>query len=257
MNINAYQINSNIKRDLAFNSAVVEPKAQEKTAVEQIPQKINEKALTKKFSLPVLLTTIAGTIIPILVIKKHQGKNAEQVLSKVVDFKSRMKAIYEPLNITYKLKEMLSVSAGSILGGLTGGFLFDKNKDKENNKSKIKEAVFQLLNVSIPIIIGEQAVKFTKKKKLNGALPQLASAVIAVGAGMPIAAKISNTINNKVIDKENPDNRKLKIKDCFVHIDDFIGVFVLSGIPLAKKLQVEKILPFLYGMCGYEAGTKK
>lgn len=235
------------------------------TPIEQKPseQKVNsaekKHESKKKFNFPVLATTIAGTIIPMLIIRKQQIKNGKlsdfsRESLKNLNLKDKVKTVLKSFDIDYTSKEMLMTASGSVVGGLTGGLLFDKNK--ENRTAKIKEAIFQIFNVSVPLLIGDQIVKFTKKKHLEKKpLVQLATAIFAIGTGMPIAAKISKTINNKIIDKEHPDKRKLRIRDAFVHVDDFAGVLVLSGVKYADV--IKRVLPFLYGMCGYEAGTKK
>lgn len=252
MRITSFQ-NSIVKK-LPFKSETpIEPEPSE-----QKVNSVGKNQMSKeKFSFPVLATTIAGTLIPMLFIRHKQGLNLKEGALKNLIFSQKAKAVLKSFDIEYKLKEMLMVSSGSVLGGLAGGLLFDKSKEKDSKIAKVKESVFQIFNVSVPIVIGDQIVKFTEKKQWKNPLVQLATAVVAVGAGMPIAAKISNTINNKVVDKEHPDNRKLRIKDAFVHIDDFAGVIALSKIPLAQQLHVERILPFLYASCGYESGSKE
>lgn len=248
----------NIIRNLPFRAETqIEQKTSDKEAIS-----FAKKHKDEKFSFPVLATTIAGTVIPMLIIRKYQIKQGKlQALNtnalKSMDFKTKAKTILKSFDIKYEMKEMLYTAFGSVAGGLAGGLLFDKNKDKHTKKVKIKEAVFQMFNVSIPIIIGDQIVKFTDKRNLKSGWVKLLTAVLAVGAGMPIAAKISNTINSNVVDKQCPDRRKLRVRDAFVHLDDFVGVLVLSKIPLIDKLHVDKILPVLYGTCGYEAGTKQ
>ncbi len=255
MNINACQINSNIKRDLTFNGAVVEPEAQEKTQVETSPQQTLQKEKSKKFSLPVLLTTSAGTILPILVIRKYQGKSLQSGVFKGTDFKAKAKEILKSFNIEYGLKEMLLTSFGSVFGGLAGGLVVDK---KENKKSKMKEAVFQLSNIAIPTSIVAGLLKLTEKCKNPKAIfPKIVAVIAGIAVGMPIAAVTSNKINNTIVDKDNQCKRKLRLKDCFVHIDDLVGALILAKIPFAEKLHADKILPALYGMCGYEVGTKQ
>jgi hypothetical protein len=203
----------------------------------------------------VLLATIAGTILPILLIRKYQGKTLQSGTFKGLDFKTKTKEILKSFNIEYGLKEMLFTSFGSTLGGLSGGLLFDK---KENKKCKIKESVFQLSNIAIPTSIIAGLLKLTEKcKNPKAILPKIAAVITGIGVGMPIAAITSNKINNTIVDKDNQSKRKLKIKDCFVHIDDLVGALILTKIPFADKLHADKILPALYGICGYEAGTKQ
>lgn len=244
-------LQQNIIRNLPFRAEKqVEQKSSDKEAIS-----FAKKHKDEKFSFPVLATTIAGTIIPMLFIRKKQGLNLKNGTLKNLSFLQKAKAILKSFDIKYEMPEMIMTASGSVLGGLAGGLLFDKNKDKHNKMAKIKEFVFQMFNVCIPILIGDQAVKFAEKKNWKGNWVKVAAPIIAIGAGMPIAATISNTINNKIVDREHPETRKLRIKDAFVHVDDFAGVLILSHVPFADKLQ--RILPFLYGMCGYEAGTKQ
>lgn len=248
MNINNYGITIEqykINASLGKSQGVYNFKTEQNTVY-------NKKS--KKFSLPVFLVTVAGTLLPIFIIRKYQNKTLKQDTLKNLDFSSKMKKFIKSFNIEYGLKEMLFTSVGSVLGGLSGGLLFKKD---ENKKTKVKESVFQVCNIAVPTSIVAGLLKLTEKNKnFKGALPKIISVAIGIGAGMPIAATVSNGINNGLLDKENPNRRKLKLKDCFVHIDDLVGALVLARIPFADKLHVDKILPVLYGVCGYEAGVK-
>jgi hypothetical protein len=221
--------NSNINRDL-FKDFYL------KKRYAEVPLVQNDKKEEKTgFNLPVAAATIIGTLLPVLIIKKYQGKKL--------------------FKIEYGLKEMLFASFGSILGGLSGGILFNKDEDR---KTKVKELVFQFVNIAVPTGIIAGILKLTdKSRNFKGAMPKIASVIVGIGGGMPLAAFISNSINNHIIDKDNPCKRKLCLKDCLVHVDDLVGALVLAKIPFVDKLHVDKILPLLYGLCGYEAGTKK
>jgi len=204
-----------------------------------------------------LATTIAGTIIPMLIIRHYQGKTLAKGELKGLEFKEKSKAVLKSLNIEYGLQEMIYTSFGSIAGGLFGGLALNKNEDK-SKKAKIKEAIFQFSNIAIPTSIVAGLLKLSEKGKGTvGVLFKIASVFVGVGAGMPIAAAVSNKINNTVVDKENPDKRKLRLKDAFVHVDDLVGAVALAKVPFLDKLPIDKILPILYAMCGYEAGTKE
>lgn len=225
-----------------------------KTFTSQIAQKSSGEDKPKKYNLPVMAITTVGTLIPLLLIRKYQGLGLKKGALSGMDFKSKAQTFLKSFNIKYELKEMLFMGYGSILGGLSGGLLFDKNKNK---KAKVKESVFQLSNIAFPTTFVAGLLSLTEKSKNPKAvLPKLASVAVGIGAGMPLAAFVSDKINNTIIDRENPNKRKIRIQDCFVHIDDLIGALVLSKIPFAEKLQVEKILPVLYGVCGYEAGAE-
>lgn len=228
-------INNNINRDL-YRDFYSNSKGAQPPAI----QNDDKRQQTKKqgIDLPVVATTIAGTLLPMFMIKSYQ--------------KTKL------WKIEYGLKEMLFTSLGSITGGLTGGLLFSKNKKNEDKKAKVKESVFQFTNIAIPTSIVAGLLKLTEKSKnLKGVVPKIAAVVAGIGGGMPLAACISNNINNHIVDKDSPCKRKLCLKDCFVHVDDLIGALVLAKVPLVDKLHVDKILPAIYGLCGYGAGTKK
>ena len=55
-------------------------------------------------------------------------------------------------NSKYKTKEIVTIGAGSILGGLAGGAVLD---DKKNFNSKLREGIIQIANISFPIAFVE------------------------------------------------------------------------------------------------------
>lgn len=174
--------------------------------------------------------SILGTAIPMaLIMKKQKIKN--------------------PLKLNYDLKDMITLSASSVTGGVALGMI---GETKETNKNKFKEGVFQFLNGSIPTWIVAGVLKLTEmSKKFNNVPSKIASVIIALTVGMFGTATVSNLIFDP-LDKK-PD-RKLTLKDCLANIDDAIGVFVLAKFPLADKLHLERLLPAIYAYCGYRAG---
>ncbi len=76
-------------------------------------------------------------------------------------------------NLTYGEKDILLIGAGSILGGLTGGLLTDKNK--ENRNPKLREASQQFFgSLLCPVSILAVAEKALEKSGFK--LPQIKSA---------------------------------------------------------------------------------
>ena len=245
----------NVYDSVAKNNIYIKSYILNKNSNSQFSFKNVSEEESTAFNAPVLATTVAGTLIPMLIIRKYQGKSLKPEVLKGIDLKLKAKAVLKSFNIEYGLKEMLFTSFGSILGGLSGGLLLDK---KENSKSKIKEFIFQFSNIAIPTSLVAGLLNLTtKNKKFQGVSFKIASVALGIGAGMPIAAMASNKINNTIIDTDNCGKRKLRLKDCFVHIDDLIGALVLSKMPFVDKLQIDKFLPVLYGVCGYETGIKK
>lgn len=176
-----------------------------------------------KIKTKVAAGSIAGTLIPMALLAKHQKCK-----------------IY---NIKYHVKEMILVSAGSIVGGLAAGLIADK---KENTKQKVNESVFQFMNSAIPPLITGGLYTFSKNVKYR-----IASTIVGLFGGMHLAAKLSNKINDPY--DKIPD-RKLTFKDSIANIDDALGVLILAKVPIAEKLHVDKTLPAIYSWCGYRAG---
>lgn len=211
----------------------------------------------QKNNAAVLAATVAGTVIPMLIIRNYQGKALKKGALKGLESGEKVKAFLKSFHLEYGLNEMLYTSFGSIAGGLFGGLALSKNEDS-NKKAKIKESIFQFLNIAIPTSIVAGLLELSKKSKSKyGTLFKIASVIGGVGAGMPLAAAISKKVNNTLVDSKNPDTRRLRLKDAFVHVDDLVGAVALAKVPFLEKLPIDQILPLLYSMCGYEAGTKE
>ncbi len=172
---------------------------------------------------------IAGTILPMLFIAKKQKTNI--------------------FKLKYNTKEMLMLSSGAILGGLCTGIITGK---KEHRKQKMHEGVFQFLNATIPTLLTASLFSLTtKSKNFNNTPFKALSAITGLIGGMFLASKLANIINDPY--DKIPD-RKLTLKDSIANIDDAIGILVVTKVPIADKLQVDKALPAVYSLCGYRAG---
>lgn len=171
----------------------------------------------------------AGTIIPMLCFAKKQNKNI--------------------FKLKYSTKEMLLLSSGAIIGGLTAGMLTDK---KDHRKQKMHEGVFQFLNATVPTLLTASLFSLTKTfKNLNNTPCKALSALTGLIGGMFLASKLANIINDPY---DKVPDRKLTLRDSIANIDDAIGILIVTKVPLADKLQIEKALPAVYGLCGYRAG---
>lgn len=172
---------------------------------------------------------LAGTLIPMLYLAKKQKTNI--------------------FKIKYNTKEMLMLSSGAIIGGLTTGILTGK---KEHRKQKMNEGVFQFLNATVPTLLTASLFSLVQKSKsLNNTPMKAISAITGVVGGMLLASKLANIINDPY---DKVPDRKLTIKDSVANIDDAIGVLIVTKVPMADKLQVDKALPAVYSLCGYRAG---
>ncbi len=180
-----------------------------------------------------VIGAVIGTLIPIAIMMKQKN-------------------IKSPLKMNYGLKDMVILSGSSVAGGVLGGML---GEDKETNKKKFKEGVFQFMNASIPTIIAGKALEYCEKTpKLNNAFAKVGAVLTSLAVGMYGVVKAANLIFDP---KDLKPDRKLTLKDCLVNADDALGALVLAKFPIIDKLHVEKLLPLIYAWCGYRAGTSE
>lgn len=181
-----------------------------------------------------------ATILPMIYFAMKQNKLKS--LSKL-----KLKHL---VNIRYELPQVIGLSTTSIAGGVAAGIIADK---KSNKKRKLKEGVFQFMNATIPTLLVGGALNLIKDNvKYKDSRPvKFAAIVTGLIAGMPLAAWLSNIINDP---KDKEPDRKLNYKDALANVDDALGALVLAKFPLIHKLPVEPILPLVYAWCGYRAG---
>lgn len=183
----------------------------------------------KKESIRALTGAIVGTTIPLLTFAQKQQKNI--------------------LKMEYGLKEIIGISAGSIIGGVAGGMI---GADRFDKKQKFNEGIFQFMNAAIPPVVVLGLSKLTDKiKPLNNIYGKISAIFIGLLGGMFGAAKLSNLICDP---KDKVPDRKLTMKDSIANIDDALGALAMTDIPALKKLPVAPILPPIYVLCGYRAG---
>lgn len=177
-----------------------------------------------------LVGSIIGTAVPLAVMLKKQK-------------------VTNPIKLEYGLKDMVILSASSIVGGVAGGSI---NEEKEVKEKKIKEGVFQFINAALPATLTAGALKFCESSKNFNNIP---SKILAVAGGIVLGMGVGAKITNKIFDPNDkyPD-RKLTPKDCIASADDAIGALALAKIPVVSNLHLDKILPAVYTYCGYRAG---
>ncbi len=180
-------------------------------------------------SIRALAGAIIGTAIPLAIFAKKQKTNF--------------------LKMHYGLKEIVGVSAGSIIGGVAGGMI---NSDRYDRKQKLNEGIFQFMNAAIPPAVVVGLTKMTSKiKPLNNSYGKIGSILVGLIGGMFAAAKLSNFICDP---KDKVPDRKLSMKDSLANIDDAVGTLAITDIPAFKNLPVGPLLPPIYVLCGYRAG---
>lgn len=147
-------------------------------------------------------------------------------------------------------KEVISIGAGSCIGGLTGGYIIDH--DPRNRRSKNREAVMQIGNISIPILTVERFAEFGER---FGKITKGISAVIGIFVGVHLANFLMNKFSNFVFQNKN-DERDVKATDFSAHLDDMI--VAASCISDNEYVQaIARIIPLALTIPGFEVGTKK
>ena len=186
-----------------------------------------------EFSTKVKATTgaVIGTAIPLLYFNR-----------KNPSFKNI-------LHMKYGLKEMLVTSLSGILGGTVFGMIGEPARRRVRKR---KEAIFQIMNSTLPLVSVAGFLALSKKvKSLDNRPAKILGTVLGVAFGMIAGAKISNKINDP---KDLEPDRKIGVKDAIANVDDVFGALVLAKFPFIEKLHVEKFLPVIFAWCGYRAG---
>lgn len=157
--------------------------------------------------------------------------------------------IKNPLKLKYGMKDMLLVSGCSIIGGVGVGLI---GENKNIQKNRLKEGLFQFMNSAIPTwIVGGVVSLCENNPKYNTPKNKIFSVFGGLLVGMYGSAALANIITDP---KDKHPDRKLTLKDALANIDDAVGALALAQIPIINKLHIEKGLPLIYTACGYRAG---
>ena len=162
-------------------------------------------------------------------------------------------------NTDFLCKEIVTMGIGTCLGGLAGGYLIDK--DKQNRKAKLREAVMQIGNISIPIAIVDLADKLCNYAKVSdktakGKATRIIASITAIISGIYLANATMNKLSNYIF-KNKSQERDVQATDLSPHLDDVLA----SAKYVAKDSQVvhyvQRIIPFALMVAGNEIGNKK
>ncbi len=166
-------------------------------------------------------TTALGVLGSMALLAKGEGHSIKP--SKI--FKS-IKSYWS--KVEFDEKPVIGIGAGSCLGGFVGGCIVDK--DKENRKAKMREALLQIFNISVPIIFVVTAAKLGKKvgqkffekgatETFRTKIPKAIGGIAGLFAGVFSANIIANKINEKVFNRGK--GRPVQASDFSAHLDDF------------------------------------
>ena len=159
---------------------------------------------------------------------------------------------------------VITIGAGSCLGGLAGGYLIDK--DKENRKAKKREALLQMTNISLPIIFTVYLAKLGKHlgnkywdkgrakelETFRTKIPQAASAMFGLFAGVFTANVVANKINEHLFHQGK--GRPVQASDFSAHLDDFcVAGQQISDAKIITA--ISRLVPIALMIAGNEVGN--
>ena len=159
---------------------------------------------------------------------------------------------------------VITIGAGSCLGGLTGGYIIDK--DQENRKAKKRETLLQMTNISLPIVFTVHMAKLGEKlgnkywdnnrpkeaHTYRTKFPKAALAITGLFGGVFTANIIANKINEKIFHQGK--GRPVQASDFSAHLDDFC--VAANQISNAKPIYwISRLVPFALMVAGNEIGN--
>ena len=230
------------------------------------PECKKQDGVSKKQKIGVEVCSALGIAGSLMLLAKHDKKGKYTVNPKKM-FKGKFKDSYL-MNAHYKSKEVAAMGAGSIMGGLAGGAMLDK---KEHAEAKVREAVVQMTNFSMPIMFveamcvagravsnkimpGWEKSKLLTKKAASK-IPSAAGSMVGLLGGMYVANRLSNKFNEKIFHKK--DDRPIKCSDFTAHVDDMCvaATIVADNNPITKA--VGRLIPLAPLVAGYQTGIKR
>ncbi len=227
---------------------------------------VRDKKTQKRALIGSAIGTLLGFSVALAINKK--GTTTQDIFVKGNVIKT-LRNIYDYTDIDYEgLKgyfAMVLQSGGAVLGSILAAKTIDK--DKRNEKEKIKQGLFTVNNVAIPAALAKLTEygieKLSDNKSLsvfktinNNKFLKSITVLLGLAVGLGISLSVSNTINASLIDKNHQNKKTIKPKDLLVHIDDVIPVLASFKDGIFSKLPLGRILPFIYCFIGAESGAK-
>lgn len=204
-------------------------------------------------------TTALGVIGSLAYLSKSAGYSLKpQKMFKNIKNSYLVKAPYNDE------KDIITIGAGSCLGGLLGGCIVDKNK--QNRKAKLQETLLQIANISLPALFtvrfakaGEYlGNKFLEKNPLKSTYKTTIAKSTAAMTGLILGVYFSNIVANKVneIIFKQGKGRPVKLSDFSAHLDDMcLAARQFGEHPLINA--VSMFIPVALMTAGNEIGNKQ
>lgn len=216
---------------------------------------VAQKKLTKNERLGIQMSTALGVLASLMLLAKTSKRPYSLNIKRMVStpFKETFLGKED-----YTFGKVLTVGAGSCLGGLVGGLIFDKNKN--NRQAKYRETLNQYINISLPISTVAGADYVVKKvvPKLPSKLRkpcEILGPIIGLAGGIVAGNKIANKLNNMIFKKK--EKRPIELTDMSAHLDDIC----MTSQYIAKDNIVTKLasrfVPIALMVAGNEIGKKQ
>ncbi len=262
MSLSVANINSNIPRvqDNAFGSLYPTHKK----------EKLVDSGLSRSERTGVAVSSGLGVAAALAILAKtatwkHFSLNPKKIMN------TRIKDTYL-YQAKFEEKEIITMAAGSIAGGLAGGLIIDdrSNNNKAEVKSKVGEAIIQLGNACVPILTvglgartGDKIEKkilatntgkgYDKALKWFAKLPKISMIFAGLAVGMVLGNISANYLKKELLDSN--EHRKIKPADMFMHWDDLcVAASFLSDGPVVQGFA--RLVPLAMLMAGYQVGCK-
>lgn len=181
------------------------------------------------------------------------GIGAVTGVGLVLSVMMSLQKIKNPMKLNYRVQEMLAMAGCADIGGILMSSIGASSNDK---RKKWTEGAFQFALTSTPLICVDTILKQcgkSSKRYINNNITKIAASVAGVYAGSNLALFIANKIRKQSPAKQ--PERKLKLIDMVANFDDAVAIMVLAKIPFADKIQIKRLLPFIYSFCGFRSGT--
>ena len=195
----------------------------------------NIKAPKKKSYVPLIGSALGAGLSYAYYAKKYKGVSEKEIGA----LKTGLKFII--------------MCASSIIGGVAAGSIGAK---PDSIKRKVKEGVFQMMNMAIPMTFVSLFHHTVQNIK---ALDKTAIKVIGSIIAMTSGAALATVITNATRDKDQP-YRKYSIKDSTANFDDIVATAAIGfGKELTEKqnFALNIAIPFIYAYNGMRAGQKE
>ena len=150
----------------------------------------------------------------------------------------------------HEIRDMLLMAGGANVGGVLGGSI---GADKKQQAKKWKEAGFQVMNISIPMLMVSSILEICKHvKPLNNNPSKIIGSIIGMVGGAMTATAITNATR-----ESGEPYRKYTLKDSIANFDDIVATIKIGFKNILNYIPVDKILPFIYIYSGSRAGQKE